>query len=148
MPKIFLDCTNYIKNLVDKKELDDECLMYKKYIVCFSGNENDIAEIYRIQTGFDENYEPTDNSTIVEYQRINLRKILQAQEIHSCTENVMWLTCSTTRNALTLRDIIKFVIKFDETDGFETWRITEYKKSLCIDTILDDIRCDAPILIF
>ena len=48
MSKIILDCTDYIKDLIDKKELSDIFLIYEKYIICLDGNENGIVTIYRI----------------------------------------------------------------------------------------------------
>lgn len=150
MERICLNCTEYIKELVTAKQLDEECLMYTQYIIVFSGNENGEIEIYRVQTGINKDYDDEDGTTIVEYRRLCLTTILKEQALHIYADNinnVVDLADPKQMYNMSLRRIMQRIVDYDESHGFENRTITEYRKCVYFNEVLKDIQGDSPMLI-
>lgn len=151
MKRICLNCTEYIKELVTAGKLDEECLMYVQYIITLSDDENGEIEIYRVQTGINKDYDDEDGTTIVEYRRLYLTTILKEQALHIYADNInniVDLADPKQMYNMSLRNIIQLIIDYDESHGFESRTITEYKKCVYFSEVLKDLQSDSPMLIF
>ena len=162
MTDIILDCTDYLHELVEKQQVDAECLMYAKYLIkvkCGLCDDDEIC-IYRIQTGINKEYDAEDGVAIIEFQRTHFSAVLSAQNLElyagASQRPKMTVMCnnpniteiSDPRNnyALSVRDIVNIIINYDEFHGFESRSVTEYRKHSHMNSMLCDIQNGSPML--
>lgn len=145
MKQIIFDCTDYMQELVTRKEVPDNCLMYSKgYLLRFINNDE--VHIYRIQINMDAEYEYNKGVTIVELMIYTMSDILYESPLYSDSYKEIFDPMNSY--SISMRDIIKQIIIFDECKGFECFKITQYRKYTDIESIFDEMRYDSVIVKF
>lgn len=145
MKDVIFDCTDYMKELVAKNELPDDCLMYSKGYLTKLTN-NDEVHIYRIQTNLDAQYETRKGVSIVEFKKYDIWDILDTFPAYP--NNFTDVVNPKNVRSISLRDFLKLIIEYDEKRGFESWKVTQYKKHTSIEAILGEMQYNLPIIKF
>lgn len=134
---------NYLSTVFDCSKYACEKLKgtYVKYYIAFDVRS---IHILRVQTGYNEEYEPEDDCVLLEHEMVDYfpeiisyfeeEKLIDKEYTGDDRQFIKWLEETMNMN---MTDILKAIVDWDEQNGLENWDCRDFPMG-DVDEIVDE----------